>query len=242
MDEVARRFLPEAPRSREHRRARRVVALSVATLALLAALWRLTPLEEWARPDALAGLAAPLRESAWGPWAFASGMALGGLVMLPVTAMIVAAALVFGPVEGFAVAWLGAMASALLGYGLGRVLWRDAVHRLMGRRLRRVSEVVGERGIVAVALLRLVPVAPYTAVNLAAGASHVGLRDYALGTLLAMTPGILALTVLADRVARAVRDPGPATFLIAAGVAAAAWLGLRLLRSQLRRREIQREG
>jgi phosphatidylserine/phosphatidylglycerophosphate/cardiolipin synthase-like enzyme/uncharacterized membrane protein YdjX (TVP38/TMEM64 family) len=232
-DDLVRRFLPDEEPDPERRRAQWAVLGGVLGLALLAALWRFTPLETWARPDALAALADPLRESAWGPWAFAAGMALGGLVMLPVTAMIVASALVFGPALGFVVAWSGAMASALLGYGIGRLLWRDALRRLLGPRLRRLSQRVGHRGLVAVATLRVVPVAPYTAVNLAAGASHVGLRDYSLGTVLAMTPGILALTVLADRVARAVRDPGPGTVLLVVAVALVAWLGLRGLRRLL---------
>jgi phosphatidylserine/phosphatidylglycerophosphate/cardiolipin synthase-like enzyme/uncharacterized membrane protein YdjX (TVP38/TMEM64 family) len=235
-EDLVERFLPEEAQDDAHRRARWRVGLAVVALLGLAALWRFTPLEEWARPDALAALAEPLRQSPWGPWGFAAGMALGGLVLLPVTAMIVAAALVFGPVLGFVVAWAGAMASALLGYGLGRLLWRDALRRLMGPGLRRLSQRVGDRGLVAVATLRVVPVAPYTAVNVAAGASHVSLRDYALGTLIAMTPGILALTVLSDRIAHAVRNPGPGTVLVAVAVAALAWLGLRGFRHALESR------
>ena len=37
--------------------------------------------------------------------------------------------------------------------------------------------------------LRIVPVAPFTVVNLVAGASHISFRDFALGTLLGMLAG-----------------------------------------------------
>lgn len=232
-EELARQFMPEEVRSPGYRRARFALGVLIGGLALLAVLWQLTPLERWIEPEVLAARAEPLRENTWGPWAFAGAMVVGGLVMFPVTAMIVASALVFGPFLGFLVAWGGAMASALVGYGIGRGLWRQALRRLMGPRLRRLSQRVGDRGMVAVATLRVVPVAPYTAVNVAAGASHVGLRDFVLGTLLGMTPGILALTLLSDRVMRAVRNPEPGTVLAAVAVAVAAGITLRLVRRWL---------
>ena len=48
----------------------------------------------------------------------------------------------------------------------------------------------------------------FAAVNLAAGASHVRVRDLALGTALGMAPGVLVASVLADRLASVVVEPG----------------------------------
>ena len=53
--------------------------------------------------------------------------------------------------------------------------------------------------------------APYTIVNLVAGASHIRFRDYFIGTLLGMTPGICSLALVGDGLVRAVRAPSPAT-------------------------------
>ena len=39
--------------------------------------------------------------------------------------------------------------------------------------------------------VRLVPVAPFTIVNLLAGAGHVRFRDFMIGTAVGMTPGII---------------------------------------------------
>ena len=41
----------------------------------------------------------------------------------------------------------------------------------------------------AVAAIRLVPIAPFTFVNFAAGASAIKLVDYVAGTLVGMLPG-----------------------------------------------------
>lgn len=172
----------------------------------------------------------PLRTAPWAPLAAVAAVTVAGLFMVPIVGLIVACALVFGPWTGFAVAFAGAVASAVAGYGVGRLLWRDAVHRLMSPRLRRLSMRIARRGITAVAAVRIVPVAPFTAVNLVAGATHVRFRDYLLGTVVAMAPGTLALTALASQLARAVIDPGWGGFLALVVVVLVVWLGLRLLR------------
>jgi uncharacterized membrane protein YdjX (TVP38/TMEM64 family) len=89
------------------------------------------------------------------------------------------------------------------------MLWRDALRRLGGARLNRISRAFAKRGILGVALVRLVPVAPFTLVNLAAGASHVLFRDYVLGSALAMTPGIVVISVLATSAGTTIREPTP---------------------------------
>jgi len=233
MERVARDLLPPTLAEREPRRNLRRVALPALVVVGLAILWRFTPLSEVLRPEDLAALAAPLREGTTGPLLFTGLFAVGGALMFPVTVLIVAAALVFGPWLGFATALTGCLLSAVLGYGAGRLLWRDAVHRLMGPRLRRLSQQLGRRGVLTVAAVRVVPVAPFTAVNLVAGATHVQFRDFLLGTVLAMTPGVLAMTAVADRLAAAVARPGWNTAVALVAVAVVALGGLFLLRRRL---------
>jgi uncharacterized membrane protein YdjX (TVP38/TMEM64 family) len=48
-------------------------------------------------------------------------------------------------------------------------------------------------------------------INMVAGASHIGLRDFLLGTLLGMAPGTFALCLFADRAVEAVTHPGLGT-------------------------------
>ena len=51
------------------------------------------------------------------------------------------------------------------------------------------SRIIG-KGVVAVAMIRMVPIAPFSIVNVVAGASKLSLRDFMLGTVLGMAPGI----------------------------------------------------
>jgi len=127
----------------------------------------------------------------------------------------------------------GVLLAALAGYALGRNINRNRVRRLAGPRLNRIAAVMHHRGIVAVALVRFVPIAPYLVVNVVMGAMRVKFSHYVIGTFLGMLPGALAATVLSDQVATALRDPAHINgWLIAAAVcafAALAWFGHRML-------------
>jgi uncharacterized membrane protein YdjX (TVP38/TMEM64 family) len=109
------------------------------------------------------------------------------------------------------------------------------VQRLVGRRLRRLRVQFARQGLLTVAALRLVPVAPFTVVNLAAGASPLSFREYLLGSALALGPSLLVLALLADRARHAVLEPGYWTFaaltaLLAVGWVAFAWARRRVAR------------
>jgi len=67
-----------------------------------------------------------------------------------------------------------------------------------------------------VLIIRLLPVAPYTVINIVAGASHIGWRDYLLGTALGLAPGIVMIMLFVDRAVAAIREPGPGTLAVLA--------------------------
>jgi len=229
-------FLPDAV-SEEHRPLLWRLGLSVLALALLAIAWRWTPLSDWITPEKMVFLSRWLQQDPAGPLVATGAIAIGSCLMVPVTVMIVTAALVFGWLLGFATALAGALAGTAAGYGIGRLLWRDAIRRLGGRRLNRLSRALARRGVTAVALVRLVPVAPFTVVNLVAGASHIRLRDCLLGTLLGMAPGALALTIFASSARRAILEPGWSTVLSVLVLAGLLWWGFRRLRRHLEGRD-----
>jgi phospholipase D1/2 len=231
-DQLLAQLLPDATGPERLRRALPWL-FGVVAVAALAAAWRWTPLSEWTAPERLAALAAPLRTHAGGPWLAAGAIALAGSALVPITAMTVGAALVFGPLVGFAVALAGALASAALGFGVGRLLWGDAVRRLTGRRLARIRASLARDGVLTVAAVRLIPVAPFTIVNIAAGASSIGFRDYVLGTALAMAPGTLVLAVVTDRARRLLDEPGFGAALVVVGIVAGAAIALRIARRRL---------
>ncbi|WP_404381336.1 VTT domain-containing protein [Caenispirillum salinarum] len=189
----------------------------VAVLAAVIALWELTPLREGLDPRVFYDRAVALRGLPWTPLAVLGGYVALGLAGFPITVLITVTAMVFGPAMGFVYASTGAILSAVISFGLGHLLGKRLVRRYAGATVNRLSEALGRRGIVAVVFLRVAPVAPFLIINLVSGASHVGFRDYILGTLLGMLPGIAVMTLLGSSIMGLIQDPTPARIIVLVG-------------------------
>jgi uncharacterized membrane protein YdjX (TVP38/TMEM64 family) len=193
------------------------VVLLIVVLIGMAAAWRWTPLSEWLNPGQIAAWAALLENDAVLALAAVAVYVAGSFVMAPVMLLVGATALVLPPLTAAPVALAGCMASAAVSYAVGARLGRNTIRRLGGRRLNRLNRRLARRGMLAVAMVRNLPVAPFTMVNLLAGASHIRFTDYIIGTALGMLPGIVAITAFAERAAAAVMDPSPVNIALAAG-------------------------
>jgi len=193
------------------------------------ALWQWTPLSKLVSIDTLRPLFEVIRASATAPVAIPLLFVVGSLLFFPITLLITLAAIVFDPLSAFAYALAGTMASAAAAYGVGVKLGRPVLRRLIGNRLNSVSRAVASRGVLAVMMLRVAPVAPYTAVNLVCGAARIRLTDYLVGTFLGMAPGIAVLTALGNSLTRVLENPTPGMVaLVIAAIALWILLGVGL--------------
>ena len=210
------------PREQRPRAGVRIAWVSALVLALggLAAAWRWGPLHEWLDVDTVAAAVAALDGEPSTPLWVLGVYVLASLSAMPITLLIVVTALVFGPVAGIGYALAGSLLGGGITFAIGRVLGRDTVRRLAGARLNELSRRLGNGGVLAVVVLRLFPVAPFTLVNLVAGATHLRARHFLLGTALGMAPGILAVTVFSDRLAVALWNPSPGALALLAAAAA----------------------
>jgi uncharacterized membrane protein YdjX (TVP38/TMEM64 family) len=221
--------------------ARRAVlgVLTLAALLGLAAAWRWTPLGDWLKIDSLIGQAQALNAHPTTPLLVIAGIAVAGSLAVPLTLLVVATVLAFGSLAGFVYSLAGAELSALLTYALGQGAGRDLVRRYAGERLNSVSRKLSQRGLLTIITLRIVPVAPFTVINLVAGASHIRLRDFALGTLLGLLPGVFAIALFADGLVESIRDPDSGSFAWLAAVVIVIALAAFALRKWLRGRQAE---
>jgi uncharacterized membrane protein YdjX (TVP38/TMEM64 family) len=225
-EQFAADFLGGAPSRRSLMNILKIAAAGVVVLALVLA-WELSPLSELARPERVSAALQDFAQGPWGPLVVVVAFTAGSLLLFPVTILIAATAAAFGPWLGFAYAALGTMSAALLTYAIGRLIGREALSDVLGPRLNRVREKIRRRGVIAVALIRLVPLAPFTIVNLAAGASDIRLIDFLLGTALGMLPGIVALAALGQQIGYMMAHPSVAAFVWLT-LAVAGWIALSL--------------
>lgn len=184
----------------------------------------------------LLGVSGAATAKAWlaaarGPWALPTAvLAFAALAFLgvPQFVLIAAAVAAFGPERGGAYSWIGAMVSALIGFGLGRVWGSRLLARIGGETMSRILAVIARNGFMASLAIRLAPFAPFVVVNMAAGASSVRVADFAAGTAIGIVPKILLTAFAGDSVVAALggRSLIPILLLI---LAAAIWLGSGLL-------------
>jgi uncharacterized membrane protein YdjX (TVP38/TMEM64 family) len=127
--------------------------------------------------------------------------------------------MIYAPVWATIYALSGCLLSALAAFFIGSRAGKQMVRKLAGKKLNRLSRQMAKQGILTVAIIRNLPVAPFTIVNLIAGASHIRLKDYLIGTASGMLPGILAVTFFADRLMHAIENPGWISGIIAAAIA-----------------------
>jgi uncharacterized membrane protein YdjX (TVP38/TMEM64 family) len=193
-------------------------------LSLLLA-WSYSPLAEFANPETIVDAVYGARGEWWIYPAILAAFVVGGILLFPLTVLVAVTGVLLGPWTGWLCAMAGSMVSGWTGHAAGRWFGGGPAHRVSGGAFRAVSRALTNHGVVAVVVLRMVPVAPYTVVNLALGAAGVTQRTFMAGTFLGLLPATFVLTMLGDRLREVWRDPHPANVALVALVIVL-WVGL----------------
>ena len=203
-----------------------VICLAAALVLLLAGgalAWWLLP-SPWIRGLGITveGTVALIRS--WGTWGVAGSI---GLMVahsfLPFPAEIVALAngMVYGPVWGTVITWVGAMLGASAAFALARLLGRPFVHRVLSSRHHQQLAVWSrERGGVTLLIGRLIPVIAFNLINYAAALTEISWWTFLWATGIGILPLTILLNVLGDRMLTL----PPWVWLALGGIAALTWL------------------
>jgi uncharacterized membrane protein YdjX (TVP38/TMEM64 family) len=198
-----------------------------ALLVGLALAWRFTPLADFLEPRRMAERLESLRKLPGAPFYFVAAFVIGGFVMFPVTVMSASTAIVFPPYLAAPVSFTGIVLSAAIMHWLGARFIGPRARNALGSTIKRVDESLSDRGVITIAAIRMVPIAPFTLVNLAAGAVGVPLRDYMLGTVLGIAPGTILVCLFGRQVRHFWQHPsGHGVALV--GAVLVVWLAVSL--------------
>jgi phospholipase D1/2 len=215
-------FMGLQKQTKEYRRW----GLAAGAVLLLAILvWLIAPLGDYVSPEDLKSYAGQIAKSPWAPFVVIGAFILAASIIFPINALIIAVAAAFGPWLGFLYSLLGTMLGSLVTYGLGRLLGKRAAKQLIGARLDHIREKIVRKGIMSVATIRLVPIAPFAVVNFVAGVSQIKLFDYVAGTLLGILPGVAVLSFLGKQAIDVITRPTMENVLLL-GLGLAGWIGL----------------
>lgn len=184
---------------------RHEISLAAALFLLLAlaalVLWRLAPASALDLHASVETTAASIRS--WGAWGVAGSI---GLMVahsfMPFPAEIIACAngMIYGPVWGSVVTWLGAMLGASAAFAVVRLVGRPFLHRILPTRERqRLAEWSAAHGGSALLVSRLIPVIAFNLINYAAALTEISWWTFLWATGAGILPLTILLAVLGDR-------------------------------------------
>ncbi len=190
------------PKSRRNPNPRRAALLNFIKIAILVSLvggsiWLLLYHAEWFENPAIIK-SEVVEWGAWGPVIYMLLYAVGPSFLVPGAVMTIAGGLAFGTTWGSIYSLIGADVGAVVAFGAGRFLGRSFVERIVGPRFETMLQRIARNGFQIILYLRIVPVIPYNALNLLAGATPITFRDYFWASMIGMIPGTILFAFLGD--------------------------------------------
>ena len=216
------------------RRALIVVVALVGGVVALALLWKTTDLGAYAEPRRIHEMLRSLGDSPWSIPIVWLVFVAAGLLMVPVNALFVAVGLTFGFLEAVALSMSGALLSTLVVDFIGRRFDVDPLFERAPEWLRRLKQQrLAEAGLPQLSLMRILPLGPFSTVNLIWAAAGVPRRRVLGATVIGLTPGVLATSAIGEGLGLALEDLDARSIgLLLGGIVGLGtlmWIGRRLL-------------
>jgi uncharacterized membrane protein YdjX (TVP38/TMEM64 family) len=139
----------------------------------------------------------------WGHWAVLASIGLmvaHSLVPFPAELVTFANGMLFGPVWGVVITWVGAMLGAALAFALARWFGRPFVDAVMSERHRdAMDRWMNHLGIGVLLVSRLMPIISFNVINYAAGLTPISWWTFLWTTGLGILPITTLLVVTGDQ-------------------------------------------
>jgi uncharacterized membrane protein YdjX (TVP38/TMEM64 family) len=157
----------------------------------------------------------------------------------PQAVLIVALVAAFGPWAGFLYSWAGKLIACAAGFLLGRRLGAGWIDRHAGPDAAIVMDELARHGLVASAVIRLVPTLPSIVINTAAGCTPMRFRDFLVGTAIGSVPKMALIAFASHAAIRGLEGAGlqawiavggAVLLLVLIGVIGRNWLRRRMAR------------
>eukprot|EP00986_Skeletonema_menzelii_P005335 scaffold1921_cov132-Skeletonema_menzelii.AAC.2 len=115
------------------------------------------------------------------------------LIAIPATPLTLTAGYLFGVANGTAIVFVAGIISAIVGFGIGRVLLRERVEGVLEDKptFRKLDSAIGTEGLKLLVLARLAPIFPFSLLNYFYGASSISFPTFVSGTMLGFIPTTL---------------------------------------------------
>jgi uncharacterized membrane protein YdjX (TVP38/TMEM64 family)/predicted metal-dependent hydrolase len=174
-----------------------LVAILVTGFVVL----RWTPLADQMTVERISALFDRLRETWWAPAALLACYVILCPLGVPASPMMITGGIVFGTALGSVYNTLGVFLGGASTYFLGRVLGRDFVLHLAGKRLKKVERAIARRGFWSLVGVRFLPL-PFPVVNYCAALAGIRPSLFLATTAIGIVPGVVLFTYFASTLSK----------------------------------------
>ena len=193
-------------------------------VAALAAAWRYTPLADFLTSQRITDWSRAARKTPWAPVVLILAFTPAAFVLFPRPLLMLVAVIAFGAWRGAIYSAAGILGAALATYCVGRLIRRETLVRLAGTELDDAGKLLRRHGVLSIFAANMVPVPPFVVQGMIAGAVRIRLRDYTLGSLLGMLPGLFVAAVFGGQIATALEDPAGVSYWLIGGAVVALFI------------------
>ena len=183
----------------------RIILLVLVIIGIcgLSFIWRFTPLGGLLETEKILSSGRLFESIIWDCLAVIVVYTIGGLISFPIVVLIPATSTVFGVTAGFTYSLIALFVNATVLYFMGYYFNNQTFEILKDKKVGRVSQKLSEHSFMTIVILRLLPAAPYTLVNLLAGAFKIPFVKYTLGTIIGIAPSVLIMTLIGGQFKKA---------------------------------------
>nr|MBF0220686.1 TVP38/TMEM64 family protein [Desulfobulbaceae bacterium] len=129
----------------------------------------------------------------WGPVGSIGLMIMHSFVPFPSELLTIANGMIFGPLWGVIITWIGSMLAAYASFGLTRLYGRPFVaKRIKPSQLEKLDTLVSNQGAVSLLIGRLIPLISFNLINYGAGLTKISWWTFTWTTGI----GILPMTIV----------------------------------------------
>lgn len=206
----------------------RFVAIPAAILAVLLTLgliWEFSPLAAYASPDQIAKMVGEFADQPHAAFMMVGVIIAAQLLCMPLIVVTLATAMAFPPLEGILISLAGACTSAAITYGIGYTLGGHGLRRWLGPTLQKIRNQLMDTGIVGLIVLRFIPVAPYSVMNVALGVMAIPFVTFMTACFLELLPGCAIRAYLGGAISELWKKPDAHNFAVV-GAGVAVWIAV----------------
>jgi uncharacterized membrane protein YdjX (TVP38/TMEM64 family) len=137
----------------------------------------------------------------WGVLASIGMMILHSFIPFPAEFVAIANGVIFGPVWGTVITWVGAMLGAFLAFLLARRLGQPFVRRVLSKRkVQNLERWVAKHGLGTLFISRFIPIISFNLINYAAGLTKISWWTFGWTTGLGILPMTVLMVVMGDQI------------------------------------------